>query len=296
MNSLTTHILRQALESRPGSFRIFFWGLCKNAGKTTALLYTYALLKTFTARPIVILSCGYDGEATDAVTGLAKPQVVLQKGDYCITIDTFIPEGSLKVLYRGAGPTVHGLPVIAQATRAVQLAIVSAGTNTGIRKIMQNGALPGDAVWLVDGAINRRAFIELAESGDLVSISTGNTLSEDANEQQEECRYLEELFTLPADMGLPPTHPLLDTALAHDLKNTTVVLSNLSHLFLSRKEYGRFKHRGNRLIFTTPPPHILWFTFNPFDAHTNQTGRDLTTVLNEAIHTVPVINFKKESC
>lgn len=294
MKSLTENIITDLLKKHPASFRIFFWGLCKNAGKTTALLHTYATLKTLTSRPIIILTCGYDGEPMDAITGLTKPQVTIQENDYCITTDKFVSVDTFQILYSENRNTIQGNPVIAKAKQATQTTIATVGINADMQRMMQNETIPNNAVYLVDGAINRKAFLELASKDDYISISTGNSFSDDVDFMRNEVLFIEELFSLPSNTNTKPDCVLLDTTIAAALHNTTVVLKNINHAFLSRKEYELFKHNGNHIVLMKQLPKLLWITFNPFNANKNKTGQDYTSMLNNTIKTIPVINLKNE--
>lgn len=294
MKSLTENIIADLLKNHPASFRIFFWGLCKNAGKTTALLHTYATLKTLTGRPIIILSCGYDGEALDAITGLAKPQVTIQENDYCITTDKFVPADAFQILYSENRNTLYGNPVIAKAKKAAQTTIATVGINADIQHILQNETIPSDAIFLIDGAINRKAFLELSGKDDYISISIGNGYADNVDAIKSEMLFIRELFSLPSNPDVMQDCMLLDDTTAAKLHNSIIVLKNNSHIFLSRKEYELFKRNGNSIVFATPQPQLLWFTFNPYDANRNKTGEDYTDLLNETAQAIPVLNLKKE--
>lgn len=52
-------------------------GLCKNAGKTTALC---RLLEELGDEPLALTSVGRDGERTDVVTGTEKPEIWVRRG------------------------------------------------------------------------------------------------------------------------------------------------------------------------------------------------------------------------
>ncbi len=294
MRSFSENIISELLKKHPASFKIFFWGLCKNAGKTTTLLHTYATLKTLTKRPILILSCGYDGEAIDSITGLAKPQITIQENDYCITTDKFVLEDTFQILHNENRHAIHGNPVIAKAKQATQTIVATVGINADMKRIMQNETIPNDAVYLIDGAVNRKAFLELASKDDYISISIGNSFSDDVDFMRNEVLFFEELFSLPSKPNTAPNCVLLDTTFAASLNNTTVVLKNINHAFLSPKEYELFKHNGNHLIFNKQLPELLWLTFNPFNANNNTTGQDYTLMLKNIVKTIPVINLRNE--
>ena len=57
-------------------------GLCKNAGKTTALRRLMAELED---ECLGLTSVGRDGEATDLVTGTEKPDLYIKRGDLFAT-------------------------------------------------------------------------------------------------------------------------------------------------------------------------------------------------------------------
>lgn len=295
MNSLTENIISGLLKKHSASFRIFFWGLCKNAGKTTALLHTYAILKKLTNRPIIILSCGYDGEVIDAITGLAKPQVAIHKNDYCITTSDFVSELDFYILHKDNRRTVHGYPVILKAKEETKATIAAVGGNEDIEHILQSEVMPFNTIYLIDGAINRKSFLALAFENDYISVSIGNCFSDDIEEIKDEILLIEELFSLLYRPDAIQNCKLLDTATAATLINASVCVKDNSHIFLTPKEYELFKHNGNCLIFSKPQPQLLWFTFNPYDANKSITGEDYTCLLNEIVQAVPVLNLKKKS-
>ena len=57
-------------------------GLCKNAGKTTAMR---RLMAELGEECLGLTSVGRDGECTDLVTGTEKPDLYLKKGDLFAT-------------------------------------------------------------------------------------------------------------------------------------------------------------------------------------------------------------------
>ena len=50
-------------------------GMCKNAGKTTAMNRLIRELAAAGQGPVALTSIGRDGEATDLVTGTSKPPI-----------------------------------------------------------------------------------------------------------------------------------------------------------------------------------------------------------------------------
>ena len=63
-------------------------GLCKNAGKTTAMC---RLIEELSGEVLAMTSVGRDGERTDVVTGTEKPEI-------------WVPEGTLFATARGMLP------------------------------------------------------------------------------------------------------------------------------------------------------------------------------------------------
>ncbi len=100
-------------------------GLCKNAGKTTAMR---RLMAELGEECLGLTSVGRDGECTDLVTGTEKPDLYLKKGDLFATARGMLTlcDATLEVvdltdvMTPGAGSGVpHPVRRICAAGRAV---------------------------------------------------------------------------------------------------------------------------------------------------------------------------------
>jgi hypothetical protein len=88
-------------------------GLSKNAGKTTVVNHLLARLR----QPLAIASLGLDGEARDALTGLAKPSVCPPAGTLVLTASALADgaEGTFPIVAELPYETATGRVVVCRA-------------------------------------------------------------------------------------------------------------------------------------------------------------------------------------
>lgn len=137
-------------------------GLCKNAGKTTALCRLIAELEGET---LAVTSAGRDGERTDVVTGTEKPEIWVRAGTIFATARGLLPlcDVTVQVLAVTDVHTPLGQVAVLRALSDgwVQLAGPSAvGQLEPLERTFR--ALGADRV-LIDGAAGRKS---LAAAGD----------------------------------------------------------------------------------------------------------------------------------
>ena len=115
-------------------------GMCKNAGKTTAM---NSLIRDFPEEGVLcVTSIGMDGESRDQVTGTGKPSVWIREGMLAATAENLLPlcDVSREILaatgiYTGLGEVVV---FRARSDGFVQLAGPSITGHLGVlRKILE---------------------------------------------------------------------------------------------------------------------------------------------------------------
>ena len=139
-------------------------GLCKNAGKTTALC---RLMAELTGERLAVTSVGRDGERTDVVTGTEKPEIWVRVGTLFATAKGLLPLCDVTVEVVGVTDVHTPLGQVA-VFRAlsdgyVQLAGPSAvgqleSLNRTFREL-------GAQRILIDGAAGRKSLAAAGEDG-----------------------------------------------------------------------------------------------------------------------------------
>ncbi len=136
-------------------------GTAKNTGKTTTMQAVAAYLRGEGHR-LFLTSIGYDGEDLDNVTGLPKPKVTVEEGDFVATALPLFETASAKfadLTFTGVkcalGPVYRGIAVSTGR-------VVTAGpAGTQEVEVILGGA-PIDRTVLLDGALSRLAPLSLA--------------------------------------------------------------------------------------------------------------------------------------
>lgn len=183
-------------------------GLCKNAGKTTALC---RLLKELDGETVAVTSIGRDGERTDVVTGTEKPEIWVRRGTLFATAAGLLPlcDVTCQVLDITPVSTPLGPVAIlrAQSDGFIQLAGPSAASQ--LPQLTEQFRRFGASRVLIDGAAGRRSLASAAEEGCAI-LCVGAALEGGAAALAAETAHVCRLFDAP----LPPTPALRDALTA----------------------------------------------------------------------------------
>lgn len=187
------------LELVGGAPAVAMLGMCKNAGKTTAL---NRLIRECAAaglsEAVALTSVGRDGESRDLVTGTEKPPIYLYKGMLCATAEQLLPvsDVSREILALPELYTSLGRVVVfrARSDGFVQLAGPSIVEQLAALRTLLDGF--GADCLLIDGALSRRSPAAGASDGCCV-LSTGASLDRDMDRVVAETAYVAKLLTLP---------------------------------------------------------------------------------------------------
>lgn len=168
-------------------------GLCKNAGKTTAMRRLMAELE---GECLGLTSVGRDGEATDLVTGTEKPDLYLKQGDLFATGRGMMRlcDGTLEVAALTGVMTPVGEVVVFRALSDgyVQLAGPSAaGQLPPLCRCF--AALGADRV-IIDGAAGRKSLAGTGAEGTAL-LCTGASLDRDMGQVVAETAHVCRLFS-----------------------------------------------------------------------------------------------------
>ncbi len=139
-------------------------GLCKNAGKTTALC---RLMAELAGERLALTSVGRDGERTDVVTGTEKPEIWVREGTLFATAKGLLPlcDVTMEVAEATGIMTPLGQVAVlrARSDGYVQLAGPSAvGQLAALKEIFR--ALGAQRI-LIDGAAGRKSLAAAGEEG-----------------------------------------------------------------------------------------------------------------------------------
>ena len=173
-------------------------GMCKNAGKTTALNRIIRESAAAEAGVIALTSIGRDGESLDLVTGTEKPPIYVYAGMLCATAEGLLPlcDVSRELLALTDLHTPLGRIVIfrARSDGLVQLAGPSIVEQLDpLRRELE--ALGARRV-LIDGALSRRSPASFGSDGACV-LSTGASLDRDLDRVVAETTFAVRLLMLP---------------------------------------------------------------------------------------------------
>lgn len=185
---------------------VVFMGLCKNAGKTTALC---RLVGELDGEALALTSIGRDGEETDLVTGTEKPRIWVSAGTLFATARGLLPLGDV---------TAEILRVTDMSTPLGPVAVVRALSDGyvqlgGPSSISQLRALTGifrelgAPRVLLDGAAGRRSLAAAAGEGCAI-LCAGASMGGSVEDVAAETGHVCALFSTPA-----PTLPGLRGAL-----------------------------------------------------------------------------------
>ncbi len=168
-------------------------GLCKNAGKTTALC---RLLAELSDENLAVTSVGRDGERTDVVTGTEKPEIWVNEGTLFATAKGLLPLCDVSVEVEAVTDVVTPLGKVAvfraRSDGYVQLAGPSAVGQLG-GLLHTFGDLGAQRV-LIDGAAGRKSLAAAGESGCAI-LCTGASLGGSVEEIVAETAHVCNLFS-----------------------------------------------------------------------------------------------------
>ncbi len=173
---------------------ITFLGLCKNAGKTTALA---TLMQELSGEIVAVTTIGRDGESTDLVTGTEKPSL-------------YVPEGTLFATARGTLSLCDGNYGVEQVTdiatplgkvavlRALSACFVQLAGPSGVEQleeVAEEFSALGAQRILIDGAASRKS---LAKVGGGQILCTGASLANSMDEVVAATAHVCNLFSTPS--------------------------------------------------------------------------------------------------
>lgn len=177
-------------------------GMCKNAGKTTALC---RLIREYAQQgeSCALTSIGRDGESRDLVTGTDKPPIYMFEGMLAATAEQLLPlcDVSREVLATTGLFTSLGEVVIFRARSDGFVQLAGPGIVEQLTPLREALVSFGASAVLIDGALSRKSPASCAADGVCV-LSTGASLSRDIDRVVAETAFAARLLSLP-EKGAP---------------------------------------------------------------------------------------------
>lgn len=180
-----------------GSRTVVMLGMCKNAGKTTALCRLIREFSLSDDAPLALTSIGRDGEIRDLVTGTEKPPIYLYEGMLAATARELLPlsDVSREILATTGLYTSLGEVVLFRARSDGFVQLAGPGIVEQLKQLSDMFYGFGAGRILIDGALSRRSPAAAA-SGGAVVLSSGASLDRDMDTVIAETAFAAELLCL----------------------------------------------------------------------------------------------------
>ena len=229
---------------------VFIVGSKKNAGKTTFL--NYALSRLRGAASLGALSVGVDGEPQDQVFGNPKPQVRTERGDILLCAETALKNADLHYEILNLYPvrTAIGRPVLLRALRAGRAEISGPENNSQLEEILSDMRRHGAGTVFIDGAMDRITQVAAGTKAAFVYVARVEPENLDSTAAAMKLIWAASGAPLWREGEKCPA-PLirLEGALTpgkippKDLKGGTLLIEDLTKIFLTWAQWGELKGR-----------------------------------------------------
>ncbi|HPF54202.1 MAG TPA: hypothetical protein PLM48_06130 [Clostridia bacterium] len=173
-------------------------GMCKNAGKTTAMTKLIEAQRE-TNKRLALTSIGRDGERTDLVSGTKKPPIFVYSKTLVATASAALKECDFtrKVIADTGLMTPLGEVIVAEALSDGYAMLAGPSMNEGLVKLKAIfRELMAEQIF-IDGALFRKSF-SAPEICDAVILCTGASCKNDLASIVSETANAAKLLTLPA--------------------------------------------------------------------------------------------------
>ncbi len=176
---------------------VAFVGMCKNAGKTTAL--NRAITDSADDGTLGLTSIGRDGEQRDLVTGTKKPSIYVREGTYVATAAGLLGNCDItrEIVDMSGIPTPLGEVAILRALSDGYVEIAGPSIVALMARLSERFFALGCRRVFLDGAISRKSLAAPSVS-EAVVLSTGASYASDLDFIVEDTVKAAELLLLPA--------------------------------------------------------------------------------------------------
>lgn len=276
---------------------VSFVGLCKNAGKTTAMSSILDVCPV----SFGVTSIGRDGERTDVATSTPKPPVFIRKGNLAATAEALFRKCSIsKMILESTGvKTPLGEIIIFKAMSDGFVEISGPSTLSGTADVRDAFFSLGAKKVFIDGSISRRSICspELCKG---VVLSTSAALGKNTADVAAKTLHALRLLTIPkaSDTAEVLNSPLTDAVAAEIIsrgnRSGEIAVKDGSMLILSEKSLTRLDSKGIRLS-CIDPINVAAITVNPYSPYGwNIDANELMEMIKS--HTdIPVLNVLEEN-
>ena len=172
-------------------------GMCKNAGKTTAMNRLIRELAAAGQGPVALTSIGRDGEATDLVTGTYKPPIYMREGMLAATAEQLLSfcDVSREILAATGLYTSLGEVIVFRARSDGFVQLAGPGIVDHMKQLREELTRFGGKTVLIDGALSRLSLLAGASKG-VCLLSSGASLDRDMEKVVADTAYVASLLTL----------------------------------------------------------------------------------------------------
>ena len=301
-------------------------GMCKNAGKTTAL---NALISGARVRgvPIALTSIGRDGEREDLVTGTHKPPIYVRSGTLFASARGLLKKCDVtyEVLSLTGIHTPLGEVTILRALSDGFVELAGPSMTDQIVSLTETLKGFGARKVLIDGALFRRSLCA-PEAAEGVILSTGASYGPDMDRTVADTAFVAQLLTLPESRPWPDllghrfaredlyddfsaalegegevlyaTGAFTDAMAAALLRRRNIPheihVEDGTRLLLARESYEKLRTRG--VSFRVRRRNeLIAVTVNPFSAYGAPYDSAAFQQAMERQVAVPVLNILEES-
>ena len=301
-------------------------GMCKNAGKTTAL---NALIRGARARGVslALTSIGRDGEREDLVTGTHKPPIYVTGGTLFATARGLLKKSDVtgEILDLTGIHTPLGEVAILRALSDGFVELAGPSMSAQLVSLTDRLNSFGAQKVLIDGALFRRSLCA-PEAAEGVILSTGASYGPDMEKTAADTAFVGSLLTLPQSGPWPDlrshrfaredlfdefsaalegqgddlyvagafTDAMASALLRRKGAPHAVHVEDGTKLLLSRESYEKLRARG--VAFRVRRKNdLIAVTVNPFSAYGAPYDPAAFLRLMESRVHVPVMNVLEES-
>lgn len=282
-------------------------GMCKNAGKTTAL----NLLLDQSG--LAVTSVGKDGETVDAITKTPKPQVFVKQGTLIATASSLLPACSVsrEILCATGIPSPIGEIIIFKCIDDGFVEIAGPSISSQLAELKELFFRFGATKIIIDGALSRRS-ISSAKVADASVLSTGASYDKNMQVVIDDTAFILDLYSLPTlnfepnpttnieeEINRGKTEIFTSGALSESLlkkistlkkvKDITIGVEDASKILASKETVYNFLNRGGKLQ-TRNHIKIVAVTVNPYSAYGWQFDKDQFKKQMQRRTPLPVIN------
>jgi len=286
-------------------------GMCKNAGKTTAL---NLLLDQ---KDLAVTSVGKDGETVDAVTKTPKPQIFVKKGTLVATASSLLPACSVsrEILVATSIPSPIGEIVVFRCVDDGFVELAGPSITSQLVELKKIFFSLGAKKIIIDGALSRKS-ISSTKIANAAVLSTGASYDKNMHKVIDDTAFILDLYSLPVCKNAPrKSEDILESiekgknelytsgALSEgvlkkvsSLKNVNqikITVDDPSKILASRETVCTFIKRGG-ILQLIKSIKIAAVTVNPYSAYGWNFDKDVFKKEMQLRTSIPVINAWEE--